>query len=71
MTQHEARMSNAVVEGTITLSGHIAQTILDLGVTHLFTSNAFANKLNKSSEPLHIQLIISTPLETEVVSRTK
>ena len=39
-------------------------------LTHFF-SNVFANKLDKSPESLPIQLIISTPLEIEMIARTK
>ena len=41
MSQHDAWTSNAVVEGMITLSGHIARALFDLGATHLFIFNAF------------------------------
>ena len=33
-----------------------------------YISNAFAYKLNKNSEPLKFQLVISTPLDAEVIS---
>jgi len=36
ISQHEARTSNAVVEGMITLSGHTAQTLFDSGATYFF-----------------------------------
>jgi len=55
----------------ITLSEYTARTSFDPGATHSFMFNTFANKLDKSPELLRIQLIISTPLGTEVVARTK
>ena len=43
--------SNAVVEGMISISGHIAHALFDLRATHSFISSAFAYKLNQVSEP--------------------
>ena len=71
LIQQKAQTSNAIVEGAFTLSRYTARTLFDPGTTHSFISNAFANELNKSPESLQIQLIISTPLGTEMVARTK
>ena len=52
LTHREAMASNAVVEGMISISGHIAHTLFDPGATHSFIFSAFAYKLNQVSEPL-------------------
>ena len=47
----KAMASNAVVKGMISVSGHIAHTLFDFRVTHLFVSSAFAYKLNQELKP--------------------
>jgi len=71
VSQHEARTSNAVVAGIITLSGHVARTLFDPGATHSFVSNAFAGKLDRTPQPLNFQLVISTPVGAEVIASAK
>ena len=68
MTQQEARTSNVVVEGTINLMGHIARVLFDPGATYSFVSSAFASKLNMKPEPLKFQLVILTPIGSEMVT---
>ena len=67
-TQQEARASNAMVECITCIMGHNARVLFDPGVAHSFVSAAFASKLNKKSEPLESQLIISTPLGAEMTA---
>ena len=38
LTQYDARVSNVVVEGMISLAGHTARVLFDPGATHLFVS---------------------------------
>jgi len=47
LTHREAMTSNAVVEGIISISGHIAHALFDLGASHSFISSAFAYKSNQ------------------------
>ena len=47
LIQQEARVSNAVVRGTICLDGNIAQVLFDPGALHSFISSSFATKINK------------------------
>ena len=54
-------VSNAVVEGMISISGYIAHALFDPGATHSFIFSAFAYKLNQISEPQGFQLIVFTP----------
>ena len=63
--------SNAVVEGMITLSGHIAHALFDPAAAHSFISSAFAYKLNQVSEPLRFQLVVSTHIGVKIISSTK
>jgi len=71
MSLLEAWTSNAMVAGMITLSRHIARTLFDLGATHSFISNAFNSKLDRTTQPLKFQLVISTPLGAEVIASAK
>ena len=68
LTQQEARASNAVVESITCIMEHIARVLFDPGATHSFVTAAFASKLNKKSEPLESQLIISTPLGVKMTA---
>ena len=52
LTHHEAMASNAVVEGMISISRHIARALFDPGATHSFISSVFKYKLNHTLEPL-------------------
>ena len=52
LTHQDAMTSNTVVEGMISISGHIARVLLDFRATHLLISSAFAYKLNQTPEPL-------------------
>ena len=62
ITQQEARASNAVVEGTVCISENIARVLFDPGATHSFISSSFATTINKESEPMSYQLVVSTPV---------
>ena len=44
--------SNALVEGMISISGHIAHALFDPRATHSFISSAFEYKLSHTLEPL-------------------
>ena len=52
LTQEEARVSSALVEGIIRILGHTARVLFDPGATHSFVSTTFASKLNKKPELL-------------------
>jgi len=67
LTQQEARVSNALVEGIIRIMGHTTRVLFDHGATYSFVSTTFASKLNKKPEPLKFQLIISTSLGAELI----
>jgi len=71
LTHREAMASNAVVEGMISISGHITHALFDPGATHSFISSAFAYKLNQVSEPLGFQLIVSTLIGVKIITSTK
>ena len=71
LTHREAMASNAVVEGMISLSGHIAHALFDPVATHSFISSAFAYKLNQVSESLRFQLVVSTPIGVKIIVSTK
>ena len=71
MIHREGMALNAVVEGTISISGHIAHVLFDPGATHSFISNAFAYKLNQVSELLEFQLVVSTPIGVKIITSTK
>ena len=62
---------NAVVEGMISISGHIAHALFDPEATHLFISSIFAYKLIQVSEPLRFQLVVSTPIGVKIIASTK
>jgi len=68
LSQQEARTSNAVVQGTISIMGHHARVLFDPGATHSFVSSAFVSKLNKKHEPLEFQLIVSTLIGAELIA---
>jgi len=59
MTPQEARASSAVVKGTIRISENIARVLFDPGTTHSFISSSFATKINKESELMNYQLVVS------------
>jgi len=67
LTHHEAMASNSMVEGMISISGHIALALFDLGATHSFISSAFAYKLNHTPEPLGFQLVVSIPIGIKLI----
>ena len=71
MTHREAIASNAIVDGMISISGHIAHTLFDPGATHSFISSTFAYKLNQVSEPLGFQLVVSTPIGVKIIASTR
>jgi len=52
LTHQDAMTSNTVVEGMISISGHIARALFDLGATHSFIFSTFAYKLNQTPELL-------------------
>jgi len=68
LTQQETQASNAVLEGTICLSINIAQVLFDPGATYSFISSSFATKINKESEPMNFQLVVSTPVGAELIT---
>jgi len=68
LTQQEVRASIAVMEGITCIMGHTNRVLFDSGATHFFVSVIFASKLNKKSEPLEFQLIISTPIGAEMIA---
>jgi len=71
LTHQEVMTSNAVVEGMISISGHIAHALFNPGATHSFIFSAFAYKLNQASEPLGFQLVVSTPIGVTLIASTK
>ena len=71
LIHREAMASNAVVEGMISISGHITHALFDPGATHSFISSAFAYKLNQVSEPLRFQLVVSTPIGVKIIASTR
>jgi len=68
LTQQEVWASNRVVEGTICLSKIVARVLFDSGATHSFISSSFATKINKKSEPLSFQLVVSTSVGTKLTT---
>jgi len=68
LTQQEARASNAMVEDITCIMGHTTWVLFNPSATYSFISAAFASKLNKKSEPLEFQLIISTYLGAEMIA---
>jgi len=68
MTRQEARASNVMVEGTISLMWHTARVLFDIGATHSFISSTFISRLNKKSERLKFQLVVPTSIGAEVVT---
>ena len=68
LTHREVMASNAIVEGMISITGHIAHALFDHVATHSFISSAFAYKLNQASEPLGFQLVVSTLIEVKLIA---
>ena len=68
VTPQEARASNAMVEGTICRSGNIARVLFDPGATHSFISSSFATTINKESEPMNYQLVVSIPVGAKLTT---
>ena len=64
ITHQEARASSAVVEGMVSISGHIAHALFDPDATYSFISSVIACKLNQTLESLGFQSVISTPVDT-------
>ena len=71
MTHQEARTSNAVVKVLVSTSGYTAHALFYSGAMHSFLSSMFAYKLNQPSESLGLQLIISSPVGTMKITRTR
>ena len=47
LNPQDAKASNIVVEGIVSLAGHTTRALFDPGTAHSFISNAFAPKLNQ------------------------
>jgi len=67
VTPQEARVSNAVVEGTICISENIARVLFVPGATHSFISSSFAITINKESELMNYELVL-TPVGAKLTT---
>ncbi|XP_028122319.1 uncharacterized protein LOC114319492 [Camellia sinensis] len=56
----EARNTETVVSGTLSICTRDAYALIDSGSTHSFISRKFVNKLDKKLEPLEYLLLMST-----------
>ena len=74
LTQQDAQASNAVVTGTIPVSGIHASVLFDSDATHSFISTTFIRQHDIVCEPMKIKLYIETPvggiLSTENVCKS-
>ena len=74
LTQQDAQASNAVVTGTIPVSGIHASVLFDSGTIHSFISTTFIRQHNIGCGPMKTKLYVETPvggiLSTESVCKS-
>ena len=68
LTHDEAEASANVVEGTVTIHGHLTRVLMDSGATHNFVFESFACTLSQTLQPLESDMVVATPSGDELQS---
>ena len=61
LTQQEAYATPEVIMGTLSIFGHDAHILIDLGSTHSFVPRTFVMYIERELELLDYDLVVSTP----------
>ena len=61
VTQQDVDTAPNVVTGTISVFGHDAYILIDLGATHSFISMGFISNVNVESQPIDYNIVASLP----------
>ena len=60
LTHDEAKASDNMVEGTVTVLGHPTRVLMDSSATHSFISESFACTLSQTLQPLESDMVVAT-----------
>ena len=61
LTHDEAKASDNVVEGTVSILGHSTRALMDSGASHSFVSESFAGILSQFVQPVEVDMAFVTP----------
>jgi hypothetical protein len=69
VSMHAGENATDVVTGTIPLFGSIACVLFDSGATHSFISSSYVKLCRLTTEPLELNMCVTTPVGDTITSR--
>lgn len=66
LTTQDTEVTPEVTQDTLNISNFIIKVLIDLGVTHSFTSHRFTSKLKVELVRLECMFMVSTPISGTV-----